>query len=167
MSSVNVRCPQAQQKCVEVLEYLKNLNSNIICIQDSHWIDKDYKRIYQLWNNPVFINGSATNARGVAILIKNNFEYKILNCYKDNCITLDIKFSKDISVRIINIYAPNNDDPNFFQDIEKKVAQNECAYVLICGDFNLVLDKEMDSLNYKHINNPRSRKFLLNMIRHI
>ena len=34
----------------------------------------------------------------------------------------------------------------------------------ICGDYNLVLDPNMDSYNYKHVNNPKARDKLLGKI---
>ena len=37
-------------------------------------------------------------------------------------------------------------------------------YVIICGDFNLTLDPDMDSKNYVNINNPRARNTLIEMM---
>ena len=37
-------------------------------------------------------------------------------------------------------------------------------YFLICGDFNLVVDPNLDSYNYKSVNNPHSRRLLLSSI---
>ena len=37
-------------------------------------------------------------------------------------------------------------------------------YTIVCGDFNLVLNPDLDSYNYKHINNPRVRQIVLNMM---
>lgn len=34
----------------------------------------------------------------------------------------------------------------------------------MCGDWNLVLDAEMDSFNYVHINNPKARNVVLNLL---
>ena len=37
-------------------------------------------------------------------------------------------------------------------------------HLIVCGDFNLVLNPELDSFNYVNINNPRSRKCVLEML---
>ena len=37
-------------------------------------------------------------------------------------------------------------------------------YTIVCGDFNLILDPDTDSFNYKHINNLNSRKNVTDMI---
>ena len=61
-------------KCTDVLNYLQNLNSSIICLQDTHWVEKDLKSLSKLWQGQILINGYKSKARGVAILLK-----KILN----------------------------------------------------------------------------------------
>ena len=168
VSSVNTRGLQDIIKCKDVLHYLdKNCNSNIICLQDTHWTNNDLRKINAIWNNPLYINGQKSNARGVAILFKSNFEFKILETYADdlgNLIQLDILIENEFTLRLINIYAPNNDDPNFFKNLEKLIAENLCNYLLICGDFNLVLDPKTDTKNYKNINNPKARDTLLGLI---
>ena len=35
---------------------------------------------------------------------------------------------------------------------------------MICGDWNLVLDPEIDTENYRHINNPNARQVVLKFI---
>ena len=52
------------------------------------------------------------------------------------------------SKRIINIYAPNLDEPIFFENMQKLVENNNQSYLMICGDFNLVLNPTMDTYNY-------------------
>ena len=36
---------------------------------------------------------------------------------------------------------------------------------MICGDFNLVLNPEIDCNNYKWVNNPRPRNFFINLMK--
>ena len=99
VSSVNVRGLKDTLKCKDVLHYFeKNCNSNIICLQDTHWIKDDFRKINSIWNNPLYLNGQKTNARGVAILFKSNFEFKVLEEYADtvgNLIQLDILIDND------------------------------------------------------------------------
>ena len=40
---------------------------------------------------------------------------------------------------LVNIYGPNNDDPNFFLDIFSKVDQFSYTSLIVGGDFNAVL----------------------------
>ena len=114
VSSVNCRGLQELTKRIDVLDYLNRLQSNIICLQDTHWTDKDMRHIKSVWNNEIIIHGIRTNARGVAILLKNNFEFEILSQSSDeegNLLVLDLKIANDFTIRIINLYAPNSDSP--------------------------------------------------------
>ena len=164
MSSANCRGLGDRKKRIDVLDYLKNTKSNIVCLQDTHWLTSEERNIRKIWDNPCYLNGIKSNARGVAILIKNNFEYSVQDKIIDqngNMIVLDITLSNEFSIRLINIYAPNDDNPEFFQHIDHLITTSNCDYSIICGDFNLTLNPDLDSKNYININNPRSRTSLL------
>ena len=98
VSSVNMRGLQTENKQKDVLDYFKNTDDNIICLQDCHWHNDNYCEIYSFWNNPLYINGISTNSRGVAILLKNNSDHNVTNVIKDdigNCFTMDLEIEKD------------------------------------------------------------------------
>ena len=157
---MNTRGARDLVKRKDLLNYLANIDSNIICLQDTHWLTEDFKDIYQTWNNPCQIHGTKTNSRGVAILFKSDFEFKVENTYTDdigNLQTTDILINNDITLKIINIYGPNSDSPEFYNNINEIFINNTCDYVILCGDFNLILDPIMDSYKYQNINNPKAR----------
>ena len=55
------------------------------------------------------------NSCGVADLLNNNFDYEVLDIYQDkegNILQLLIKCDS-LTINLINIYAPNRDNPNF------------------------------------------------------
>ena len=165
---MNTRGARDLVKRKDLLNYLANIDSNIICLQDTHWLTEDFKDIYQTWNNPCQIHGTKTNSRGVAILFKSDFEFKVENTYTDdigNLQTTDILINNDITLKIINIYGPNSDSPEFYNNINEIFINNTCDYVILCGDFNLILDPIMDSYKYQNINNPKARIELLKMIK--
>ena len=113
-----------------------------------------------------YIHGRKTNARGVAILFRKNFDFTVTDVTTDtDGNSLQIQFEAfNMKFNILNIYGPNSDNPNFFSGVEKAVLKSAVDYNIICGDFNLVLDPLKDSLNYKNINNPRSKKKLLEIM---
>ena len=163
MNCQGLRTPSKRR---DVIDYLSHLGANIICLQDTHWLDDDIPLIKQIWNGHCILCGNKRNSRGVAILFKKNFEYKVENVMKDengNLMCMDISLS-NISLRLVNIYAPNTDSPEFFENIKEKIETNLKDYIVICGDFNLALDPNMDTSNYKNINNPNARLTLLKII---
>ena len=65
---------------------------------------------------------------------------------------------------LVSIYGPNEDKPNFYKNLKQKIQHFENENVTICGDWNLVLNPDVDTENYLHINNPRARMELLKFI---
>ena len=49
VSSANCQGLQNYEKRRDVLSYLKEKQADIICLQDTHWVDKDYQNIEELW----------------------------------------------------------------------------------------------------------------------
>ena len=166
VSSANCQGLQGKEKRRDVISFFKDKNYHIVCLQDTHLIKKDIQDIREMWGGECFIHGIKSNARGVAILIGNNFEYKVLNCHKDldgNYLYIKLKLDT-MSLNLITIYGPNSDNPNFFQNIQDILEQNSADYSIVCGDFNMVLNPELDTYNYLYINNPKARTAVQNMI---
>ena len=167
VSSCNCRGIQNTSKCRDVLDYLQSTDSNIICLQDTHLIPEQERAIKSFWENEFILHGTKTNARGVAIFFNRHFEYKILNAHKDNIgnmLTLDLLIHNEFTIRLINTYAPNQDQPDFFDTIQELIDSNTLDYLIICGDMNLALDQQLDCYNYQHINNPKSRTKVLKLL---
>ena len=164
--SANCQGLQNKNKRRDVLDYLSKTRAAIICLQDTHWTANDELLVRSMWNGDCIINGKSSNSRGVAILLRHNFEYNIVSVFKDdsgNLISLDINISV-ISVKIINLYAPNKDSPEFFVQVKDIIESNNQSYVMLCGDLNLVIDPSIDCDQYKHINNPKSRETIIEIM---
>ena len=161
--SVNCQGLRNKNKRSDVLSYLKDTGAGIICLQDTHLTEQDLQATKMIWNNECYLHGQRTNARGVGILINNNFEQEVIECNKDtdgNYLQLIMKI-QTFKINLITIYAPNIDRPEFFNQIRDLMNKTDTDYIVVCGDFNLVLNPQLDSMNYKNINHPRSRQILL------
>lgn len=55
-----------------------------------------------------------------------------------------IKAKKKTKCYQANIYAPNEDNPAFFEDLFYRLSDFNCDDIVIGGDFNLVFDLEKD-----------------------
>ena len=94
-------------------------------------------------------------------------DYKIHNQKQDengSLLILDLTISNK-RLSLINVYGPNKDDPTFYENVFKSIADIGNELYIICGDFNLTLNPNIDCFNYKHINNPKARNFITNMIK--
>ena len=154
------------KKRKDVFNYLRNLRYSIICLQDTHFSKDKEKSIQNEWGFKVVFNSFNSRSRGVAILFNNNFEFKINNIYVDhsgNIIIADIQLSNR-SITLVNIYGPNRDTPEFYSNIGEKLINFANNNVIIVGDWNLLLNPEIDCLNYKNINNPNARLQVLRLM---
>ena len=75
-------------------------------------------------------------------------------------ILADIKVGNKI-VTLVNVYAPNQDELEFFTKIVDLLMNFSCEETIFGGDFNLVLNIEKDKRGGQQTTNARSReKFL-------
>ena len=163
--SANCQGLRTIEKRVDVLSYFKETGASIVCLQDTHLLPKDTASIKDIWPD-CYLHGIKTNSRGVAILLNNNFDYTVSKCQKDkngNYMQL-LLTCNSMKINLITIYAPNQDDPKFFEEIKNLANNDDSDYVIICGDFNLVIDPQKDCKNYVNLNNPKARSIVLDTI---
>ena len=71
----------------------------------------------------------------------------------------DIKIDNKI-LTLLNIYAPNEDKPVFFENIYNNLVSFECEEIILGGDFNRVLDVVNDKAGGNKTTNQKSLKQL-------
>ena len=52
----------------------------------------------------------------------------------------------------------------FFSTLKEVIHRHNTDHYILCGHFNLVQNPKLDTDRYKHINNPRARLAVLDMI---
>ena len=98
------------------------------------------------WGYKALFSCCSSNKAGVAILFNNNFNFQIHKVFLDpngRFLICDI-VADSKHLTLANIYAPNEDDPNFFQVFFDHLSNFRCEEIIIGGDFNLVLEVEKD-----------------------
>jgi exonuclease III len=162
--TMNVRGLGDRIKRNDIFTKIKEQKISIACLQDTHFNDKLKHRINSEWGLRVEMTSFSSNARGVAVLFNNNFEYTIHSVTTDpygNYIIIDLTIANCSRLILVNIYGPNNDDPDFYTDLKNKIDNFQNNSILICGDWNLVLDPTVDTFNYKNVNNPKAREAVI------
>ena len=166
--SANCQGLRTYEKRLDVLSYMKDMGASIVCLQDTHLTENDAHSIKQIWPDE-YLHGTKSNSRGVAILLNNNFEYKVNQVNKDtegNYIQLLITCN-GMKINLISLYGPNKDELKFFDEIKQLALIEDNHYVLICGDLNLVLNPAEDCYNYVGTNNPKSRLKMVGMLQEL
>ena len=161
INSINVRGLRGFIKRSDILLKSKQEGINVLCLQETHLLNNDLNSLKNTWNVNYFISGKARNAGGVLIVLNNNFEYKIHNKTIDEdgrFIILDIELPDVARFLLINLYAPNNDTPTFFRNITDLIEKSNIRNIIMTGDWNLVLDPSLDTLNYVQVHKPNSVK---------
>ena len=148
--SVNIRGLNDRKKRRNLFRWVKKNKYDICFIQETY----SSNEIENIWKNEwggqiVFSHGSS-HSRGVLILIKPGLDAKVVSVHSDNIgrfLLVDATI-QDTQFKLVNIYAPNNDNDqlNFYHYIHRQINQNIHSgdKVLIGGDFNLIQDPEMD-----------------------
>ena len=154
----------------DIFSFLKDKDYSIYLLQDTHFSNGIEDRVKQEWGYDSYFSSFSSNARGVAIMIKNNIEYKLIDLTKDingNYLILRIKlFDKEFV--IINLYGPNADSPEFYVHLEEMIVNTgSFENCIIGGDWNLVLNFELDCFNYVRQNNVRASEKVLDLINNL
>lgn len=163
--SMNTQGLSDKSKRRDTLNFLKSKKYAVYFLQDTHFTSKEENYIRSQWGYECFFSNFSSQSRGVAILLNNNFEFKLHKVKRDengNKIILDITM-EGLRLTLINIYGPNRDDPNFYKEIHADIVEYDTP-VILAGDFNLVLNPEYDTFNYANINNPKARDSVLDML---
>ena len=165
IASMNCRGLGNYKKRRDVFHFLKNKKFSICCLQDVHFNEKMEACVRSEWGLDCFFSAYTSNSRGVAILFNNSFEYKVHISKTDNngnLLALDIEVA-DFRLTLINLYGPNNDEPAFYDKVCDFLSDLDNTHMILGGDWNLILDVDLDCVNYLHINNPRSRNRVLQL----
>ena len=164
--SVNCQGLGNTRKRRDVFHYLKQKSCSIYCLQDTHFSTKLETYVKAEWGYDCFFASYSSNSRGVAVMFMNNFEFKINDVKRDrNGNFIFISFSmKDTEILLVNVYGPNRDTPAFYEELTEMVKEYQNHNIIIVGDWNLVLDPQLDSYKYKHINNPKAKESVENMM---
>ena len=157
--SQNTRGLNCTQKRRDVFQYLRQKTYTIICLQDVHLENKMESYLKNEWGYKIFMAGLTSNKRGVMVLLNNNFQHDISRIVTDpNGIFFILEITvKGKKITLVNIYGPNEDRSQFYSNIKQKIEDFGNDRAIICGDWNLIIDPDLDCENYKHINNPKAR----------
>ena len=165
ISSTNCRGLGDYAKRKDVFNFLRDKKFGIYCLQDTHFTTTLEPYIRAEWGGEVLFSSYTSNSRGVCILFSNFVEYKVHNSKTDqngNMLILDLEIEGK-RLTLANIYGPNDDSPNFFLKVQESIEEFDNEIVIICGDFNLVQNQELDTFNYINVNNPNAKEAVLMM----
>ena len=166
IGSLNVRGLADVNKRRSVFNFIRENKIDIMFMQETHSSEKSVFMWESEVGGRIISSHGETNARGVIILISKRLQRKIKidKTTKDTegrwiitDITVDSK-----SYTLVNVYGPNEDDPEYFKKIIYELRNHECTNIVMGGDFNMVMDSDIDSVN-RNPSHQRAREVLLQL----
>lgn len=143
--SWNCRGLQKLRKVKQVMNKLKEMDSKIVFLQETHLLEKDTIKIRRRWQGSVYTTSFSSQARGVMILIHKTVPFQVKHVLKD-------KFGRYLIVQgsllsenlnLVNVYGPNTDDSKYFVDLSLTLSTFAGLFI-IAGDFNCTLNPSLD-----------------------
>ena len=165
--SLNVRGLSNFHKRRAIFSWCRKQKADLIFLQETHSTTERQDQWRKEWGASVLFSHGSTNARGVAILIKNSLNIVIQQSEISSdgrFIVLKAAINNEIYT-IANIYGPNKDADavKFYRNLSKLLRNDEFGNeenIIIGGDFNCPLDITLD----KKGGLPIPRKYVINSI---
>ena len=100
---------------------------SVYFIQEVHCTGDNIHDWRAEWGYQALFSCCCSNIAGVAILFNNNFSFQLLKAYTDpkGFIICDLITNGKL-ITLANIYAPNEDDPDFFTSVRLSVRRVNC-----------------------------------------
>lgn len=163
VASYNVNGLQNMSKRREIFNYLRTNDSDLILLQETHSSQSDEVVWSNEWGNQIIFSHGSTAARGVAILFHRRLPITVETVRTDlegRYIIADIIIDKTKFV-LVNMYAPNEDDPQFFVKLFGKIEERNNPSLMIAGVFNTSINPMIDLFNHQGTNHIKKRAILL------
>ena len=163
MISINARGLTDKVKRTATFDKYRKL-TDVLVILESH-SDSKIEQIWRSeWGGNIYFSHGASNSRGVAVCISKTFAkcvYNIEIVQDGRSLIFDLVENGE-KVSIATIYAPNEDNTPFFVELGHQLKERESNKIIV-GDFNLVLNVELDRLN-TYCNNNRAKSEVENLM---
>uniref|UniRef100_A0A3Q3X2F5 exodeoxyribonuclease III n=1 Tax=Mola mola TaxID=94237 RepID=A0A3Q3X2F5_MOLML len=146
LTSLNVKGANSAIKKRKIQLYLKQKNPDPFFLQETHLEKEDSLLLQRDWVGKVLYSAGSSSQRGVAILIRQNFNIKILKQQSEEegrWLAMDAELF-GIRCTFMNIYAPTTNLPGFFVEVSNEITQFGNSYVVLGWDFNNVRNPKVD-----------------------
>ena len=159
--SLNTRGMRNGVKRRKIFRFFRKHKADIGMLQETHG-DSKSEFLWQAENGQkmYFANGRM-NAKGVAVVLSKKCSKEVTEVVRDiegRFLLLKLRHN-DHTYCIANIYAPNEDNPLFFENIMEETKKLDCIFTIIGGDFNVVRDAKKDrSVNLVY--HPRAKNVI-------
>lgn len=148
--SMNVRgLFSNKKKRLDIFNWVKTKNPTIVCLQETHSTEEVMRTWENEWGGTAYFSNCTSKSAGVCILFRNTLDFKVNNIAIDcngRYIVVDLSLQEQ-RLTLVCLYGYNTDEPQFFHEIMQKITVFKNNSVILCGDWNFVQDKSLDTYN--------------------
>ena len=171
--SLNVRGINTEKKRKSTFRWLKKNHIDVCFLQESYCTAKVERIWKNQWGGLLFSSFGTNHSKGVTILFKPGLDVDILNSQHDEegrMLLLEAKIQGTL-FKLINIYSPNlerNQIP-FFNKLKERMSSftDDADNILLGGDFNVIMDTNLDRKGGSEIKKTQARRDIFNKIEEI
>ena len=154
--SWNVRGLNHPVKRGKMMAHLKNLKADVMFLQETHIMNTARDKCMG-WGSQIYQSNFGTRASVLAIIIKKNVLLDHGCTLRDpNGRFKTILYQGHSTVKLINIYGPNFDNPAFFQTVLGGIPDVGDINIIMEGDFNCIMDAFLDKQSSRSTVNSKS-----------
>ena len=133
--------------CAKIVRENRNAFINL---QETHLDTSDLRRVEALWRGGFNLSPGTNRQRGCITLW--DLSWDVIDKQSDNQGRFSATTLKkgECVITIMNVYAPNDHELDYFNKIFEKLIELRDKYdsiILLAGDFNLIIEEGLDSLN--------------------
>ena len=147
--SLNVNGLRNKLKRKALFKQFKERNFDIICIQESFVTENVIDLWKQEWGGEIVFSVGTCRSKGQLVLLRKNFKYEwTVEIVTQRLIV--IKVRTDLGdMCICNTYAPCTplEIDAYFTEITNTLSNIEHEQIIVCGDFNTVLNNVLDIIS--------------------
>jgi exonuclease III len=141
---------QNKFKRTSIFKCLKDKGVDVACLQETHVTLKALNLWEKQWGGKLLAQVGSKYSKGELILVNRKFSDKVEVVHMEERIQILLLKYKNEHINIVNVYAPN--DPHeklrFYKHVFFLLSSVD-GDIVCCGDFNSVLNNELDIISGK------------------
>ena len=157
--SLNVRGLNDLSKRRKTYHALRRTRADILLLQETHSSHSSQRFWRSMWGAKMLSSHGSPASCGVSILFRRHLKVEILDVFRDlrgRLLIAKCKIGSETFV-IANVYAPNNDDPDFFVEVAEQIMDMGEPTCIVAGDFNMTFqDIDRRNSTERHVHAVRA-----------
>uniref|UniRef100_A0A2D4EZW5 Endonuclease/exonuclease/phosphatase domain-containing protein n=1 Tax=Micrurus corallinus TaxID=54390 RepID=A0A2D4EZW5_MICCO len=144
--TININELNLATKRRKIFHKLEKLKPGLICMQEVHIKKQHEYLLKQQKLGKLFTALAQCKKKSVVLYIKDTILAEQIYTYDDRRILMVEIMDNNIKTLLIAIYAPNNNQEDFYRKLHMKIIELDYANICIMGDLSGIVN---DKLDYK------------------